>query len=262
MGCNRGSNVEGPASAADRRNVPQPLVRRECKGERAQTVDANGDGKPDIQHYFTGNVRVCSEIDMNFDGRVDVARFYAQDGTTVAFEQHDFDFDGKLDEQARFEGGQLKSKELDTNFDGIIDTWLWCNGPYVERAERARRKVGKVDTLEVYENGLIREIQYDEDHNGKIEKWEIYQNGKLVELKYDTDFDGNPDRTEPIVSEYDKDEPVSCDGSPLVEPAPAAAPAPEPGTLTESEKQLLEDTGQDPETTTPESTGADTSGQQ
>jgi hypothetical protein len=154
--CSRGEQAEGTTPAA-RRAEPQPLVKRECKGGSVQTVDANGDGNPDIRHHSDGGKRVCSEIDMNFDGRVDVARFYADDGS-VKLEQHDFDFDGRLDEQAHFAAGALKTKELDTNYDGLIDTWLWCNGPLMERAERARRKAGKVDILESYTNGTLSEI--------------------------------------------------------------------------------------------------------
>ena len=160
VGCHRGTETGIASPDAVRRAEPQPLVRQECKGGDVQTVDANGDGTPDIRHHVSGGKRTCSEIDMNFDGRVDVARFYAGDGS-VKLEQHDFDFDGKLDEQAHFAGGALKTKELDTNYDGLIDTWLWCNGPFIERAERARRKAGKVDVLESYNNGLLAEIQYD-----------------------------------------------------------------------------------------------------
>jgi hypothetical protein len=234
---------KGTTPEEARRREPTPLERRACSGGTTQTVDANNDGRPDITHHIEAGARICSEIDMNFDGKTDVIRFYAKDGKAIAFEQYDFDFDGRLDEQSTFVGGALKSKEMDTNFDGLIDTWLWCNGAFVERAERARRKAATVDTIEIYQLGLLSEIQYDEDSNGKPEKWEIYRSGELVEVKYDDTSDGQPDRAVPIVSTYDKDEPVSCDGSP-VSPEPPPAPA-APAGLTESENQQLEDNGLD-----------------
>jgi hypothetical protein len=240
----------GTSAEQARRTEPQPLVRKECTGGASQPVDANGDGTPDIKHHMDGGKRVCTEIDMNFDGKTDVLRFYQPDGQSIALEQHDYDFDGKLDEQAHFEAGALKSKELDTDFDGIIDTWLWCNGPFVDRAERARRKPGHVDTLESYKDGVISEIQYDEDLNGKPEKCEIYEDGTLTSIRYDDNGDGTFDRTEQVENEYDKDTPVSCDGSAL--PAGAGVKS-DTSTSSggeaqpnEAEKELQEDTGQSP----------------
>jgi hypothetical protein len=214
---------------------PEPLVTKACTGGTPESTDVNNDGKPDIVHHVDGGKRTCSEIDMNFDGKVDVYRFYADDGKTVAFEQHDYDFDGRLDEQTFFEAGALKRKELDTNFDGLVDTWLWCAGPLVEQAERARRKPGRVDTWETYQNGLLAQIEYDENSDGRVEKWELFKDGLLTETRIDTTGDGQVDRTEiaSMEGEDDRDKPVSCDGSPLPLPnssAPAggapAAPAP------------------------------------
>jgi hypothetical protein len=213
-GCKRG---DGESTAADRRDKPQPIAARDCSGGSSQNVDVNNDGKPDITHRVRGDRRLCSVMDLNFDGRTDLLRFYEDNGKAVALEQHDYDFDGRVDDQAFFKSGKVARKELDTNFDGLIDTWLWCQGPQIERAERARRKPGRVDTWESYSQGLLAEIQYDENSDGKVEKWEVFQGGSLTEVKLDTSGDGKPDRTEPTgaASSDQQDKPISCDGTPL-----------------------------------------------
>jgi hypothetical protein len=87
----------------------------------------------------------------------------------------------------------------------------------VDRAERSRRKPGRVDTYEAYEEGLLTEIQYDENSDGRPEKWEIFKQGALLEVRMDTNADGKPDQIDPAVSEASdqRDEPVSCDGTPV-----------------------------------------------
>lgn len=219
--CGRSAS-DGTTTAEERRTEPQPIAAKECKGGDAQNVDVNNDGKPDITHRVDGKKRLCSVMDLNFDGRTDLLRFYEKDGNTVALEQHDYDFDGRIDDQIFSKGGKVTHKELDTNFDGLIDTWMWCKGPLVEKAERARRKPGRVDTWESYNNGLLAEIQYDENADGKVEKWERFEDGSLVEVKVDTTADGKPDRTDPAgeASSDQRDKPVSCDGTQLPDMEP------------------------------------------
>lgn len=224
--CNKGGS-DGTTTAEQRRTQPQPLVAKDCSGGDAQGVDVNSDGKPDITHHVRGGKRVCSVMDLNFDGRADLLRFYADDGQSLKLEQHDYDFDGRIDDQVFYKSGQVTQKELDTNFDGLIDTWMWCKGPLVEKAERARRKPGRVDTWETYAKGMLAEIQYDENGDGRVEKWETFQQGSLVEVKLDTTGDGKPDRTDPAgaASSDQRDKQVSCDGSPLPSPEEPQFPA-------------------------------------
>src|SRR5712671_5827017 len=107
----------------------EPLKRQKCDGDQEQLVDVNNDGIADLRHVFDGGKAVCDEIDLNFDGRIDLTRSFGKDGK-VQYEQYDLDFDGKLDQQSFYENGQLSRKELDTNFDRMIDTWVFCQGAY------------------------------------------------------------------------------------------------------------------------------------
>jgi hypothetical protein len=141
-GCG-GSQKPKPGEVVARKLVP--LARRACNGEREALVDVNGDGLADLRHVYNGRVEACTEIDLNFDGHVDLTRLFDTSGT-VAYEQFDLDFDGKLDQQSFYTGGKLARKELDTNFDRMVDTWVWCDGPYLGRLERDRHHAGRVDT--------------------------------------------------------------------------------------------------------------------
>jgi hypothetical protein len=217
---------DGTTSAEERRTAPQPIAAMDCKGGSEQNVDVNNDGKPDITHRVSGDKRLCSVMDLNFDGRTDLLRFYADDGVALKVEQHDYDFDGQIDDQVFFKGGAVTHKELDTNFDGLIDTWMWCKGPLVDKAERARRRPGRVDTWEVYAQGQLAEIQYDENGDGRVEKWELFSDGELTEVKFDSTGDGKPDRTEPAGGDTDqRDKQVSCDGTAIPERATPKFPA-------------------------------------
>lgn len=248
-GGNEGSGV------GDRRTTPSgsrtdERVRELCVGEGAnvQAVDVNNDGTPDIRHVLANGQRRCTEIDMNFDGRVDVVRFFEADGRTILREEHDFDFDGRFDQIAIYENGQLTHKELDTNFNDRIDTWLWCQEGRVTRAERDRRNSGRVDTWEVYDRGVLTEARYDDDNDGEPEKFEIFREGRLVEIRYDTDRDGNPDRAEEVVAEQagQAEAPLLCtiDATPPAErtsePSTPAPPALETEAGTESESGSTE----------------------
>jgi hypothetical protein len=205
---------DGTTTAEERRTAPQPIAAMDCKGGSEQNVDVNNDGKPDITHHTSGDKRLCSVMDLNFDGRTDLLRFYADDGVALKVEQHDYDFDGHIDDQVFFKAGAVTHKELDTNFDGLIDTWMWCKGPLVEKAERARRRPGRVDTWEVYTGGQLSEIQYDENGDGRVEKWELFSDGALTEVRIDSTGDGKPDRTDPAGGGSDqRDKQVSCDGT-------------------------------------------------
>src|SRR5690606_3055951 len=51
-------------------------VRCASLGPITDGIDVNNDGRADIQYHTSGDRLVCTEIDMNFDGRVDVTRFF------------------------------------------------------------------------------------------------------------------------------------------------------------------------------------------
>ncbi|MEZ4255937.1 MAG: hypothetical protein R3A78_09535 [Polyangiales bacterium] len=218
-GCG-GASTEGGLGGSQGKSISDICS---LSGSNVQQVDVNGDGKPDVRHAMNGGKRLCSSYDMNFDGKVDVRRLYEADGTTPKQEEHDFDFDGKVDQMSFYSNGNLVRKELDTNFDNQVDTWIWCTDGLIAKSERARARKG-TDLWEKYDQGLLTEMAYDDNHDGKAEKWEHFDKGRLVDTAYDSNKDGKADKTIPAAAkDAPLDEPISCDGREMK--LPAAAPA-------------------------------------
>lgn len=236
-GCG-GTPAAGDAPAGTRGDA---RVRAQCNpdGREVRAVDVNNDGEPDIRHVMEGSREVCVQFDMNFDGVVDITRFFGTDGAIVQ-EEHDFDFDGRIDQIAYFEGGELARKELDTNFDNRIDTWVWCAGRLLERQERDRHHMGRVDTWEMFERGVLTEARYDDNNDGQPERWELFRAGRLVEVRRDTNLDGDPDQREDIPrdSAGERETALTCDGS--------APPPPEPEPTSGGEQPATPPSGETP----------------
>jgi hypothetical protein len=226
-GC--GSSQSG-ATTAEMEEAHRPVrPRPACEPSAGQVVgfDVNDDGVVDTRDIMVGGRKQCSLIDVNFDGRSDVLRYFAADGS-IEREEHDFDFDGKVDQVAWFEGGAVKERLLDTNFDSMFDTWLECSGSAVVTIERDRRRTGYPDVWETYANGRISEAHYDENGDRRVDKWEIFREGRIATVRFDRDFDGEPDEENHIPPEEagQADMILTCDGStPTAPPAAPAAPA-------------------------------------
>ncbi|MBK8169563.1 MAG: hypothetical protein IPK60_04375 [Sandaracinaceae bacterium] len=218
-GCGSSSEVANQETLSGSRG--DATVREQCNPDNGEvrSVDVNGDGTPDLRHVFQNGVERCAILDMNYDGRVDITRFFGPDGRTVIREEDDYDFDGRMDEIRYFENGRLVNKEIDTNFDNAIDTWVWCTGAEVTRAERDRHHRGRPDQWESYERGRLLRVAYDDNRDGRPDRWENYRAGRPYQVQVDTNGDGQPDpqHNESIDEESagPLDEPVSCDGTPV-----------------------------------------------
>ncbi|MBN8615994.1 MAG: hypothetical protein J0L92_35715, partial [Deltaproteobacteria bacterium] len=229
LGACGGGDEEMPRSDVPQGSRGETAIREQCNGE-GRAVDVNNDGSPDIRHVARGGVDRCIQFDMNFDGMVDITRFFDEDGRTIVREEHDFDFDGRLDQISYFENGEIVRSELDTNFDNRIDTWLWCQSNLLERSERDRRHNGRPDTWEFFQAGLITEARYDENNDGEPDRWEMFTTGRLSQVRRE-----NPNGGDPLVEDIPSDsaggtqEVLTCDGStPPAAPAPAAPATPAP----------------------------------
>lgn len=220
----------GEASVIARDPNLDDRERCQTPKRRVETIDLNGDGVPNIYHAFEGDRRVCSEFDLNFDGKTDIVRFYDVDQVRPIREEYDYDFDGLVDEVLIYEDGLLVRKELDTNFDHKIDTWLLCHQGRVLIAERDRRLMGRPDVFERYENGVLTEARYDDDLDGVIDRIETYRDGRIVEIAIDRDGDGTMDERTPIRAEDAGPplEPILCEATEVEESAPRGPEREEP----------------------------------
>jgi hypothetical protein len=160
-----------PAVTGSREPRAEAMPHQACAdgGGDVQQVDVNGDGRADIRTVIRGGQVFCRETDANFDGRVDVVRFFDAQGQPVRVED-DYDFDGRIDVVASYENGEIRTDVLDTNFDGRTDTWR------------------------DYRNGRVIELRRDANSDGRVDTWESFdEGGRLVRSAIDTDGDGRPD---------------------------------------------------------------------
>lgn len=191
---------ENTASSVGRRSADtagahephgEPMPHQECVGSGGdvQTRDVNNDGQPDIRTVMEGGRAKCRETDANFDGRVDIYRWFDAAGQVSRVED-DYDFDGRIDVVATWQGGVVARDILDTNFDGRTDTWR------------------------DYQGGHITELRRDSNGDGRVDTWERFDaEGRMTWSANDANQDGEPDA------------PADA-GTPAAPPATASATTP------------------------------------
>ena len=173
----RGSGAGGPDAAG---RMQGEAVQPERSGDEQVTEqDVNGDGKPDVWTYTVrdadapgpdGTRRVRQELDLNWDGRVDLTRYFDTKGDQTR-ETLDLDFDGKVDATYFFEKGVNTRRERDVNSDGRVDSFTFYEGGTLVRKERDTNTDGKVDYWEYWEGGQVDRIGEDLDGDGTVDKW-------------------------------------------------------------------------------------------
>lgn len=193
----------GTGSLTERGREPraEPMPHQQCigSGGDVQQVDVNNDSRADVRTVVRNGRPFCRETDANFDGRVDIVRFFDEQGREVRVED-DYDFDGKIDVVQEFANGVIRADVMDTNFDGRTDTWR------------------------DYEAGRIAVLRRDRNNDGRVDMWEYYDaGGRMAREAFDNDGDGQPDAAP------DAGAPASSGGT---APAPAAAATTTPAATT------------------------------
>lgn len=161
----RSASTQGPQEPRG-----EPMPHEQCVvGTGAVAVDVNNDGQPDVRTMMENGRPRCRETDANFDGRVDILRWFDADGNVTRVED-DYDFDGRIDVVAFYTNGVVVRDILDTNFDGITDTWR------------------------DYRNGRVVELRRDADGDARVDTWERFDDsGRLLYAGVDANHDGQPD---------------------------------------------------------------------
>lgn len=160
------------------------LVAVEITGEgEVESYDLNGDLKPDMQSVYTlkGGPKVPAaqktrllarkELDVNFDGTMDVKQFFNEAGIMVR-ESMDLDFDGKVDAVDYYQEGAKYKREMYTNFVERPSIWKYYDQGRVVRKERDDNVDGKPDTFEYYEEGKLARVGFDRNGDGKPDYYE------------------------------------------------------------------------------------------
>ena len=180
-----GSQKEGakpPPLKSEEKGEEDFRAQCEVKGDRIEkSYDLNRDKAIDVREVYNGKTLICREVDLNFDGKMDLFRYYDERGVPRQ-EEIDLDKDGRLDIVTYFdERGKIIRQEFDTNYDNKADVWRYFKGDKVERIAR------------------------DIDYNGKPDIWTICKDGKPVKEMLDIDGDGKPEQERKMKIEADEE---------------------------------------------------------
>jgi hypothetical protein len=153
--------------------------RCDDKGKQVVSLDANGDGKPDVIKLFlavsqdghTVQQLVCKQTDLDFDGKIDLVQYYGPGGE-LFMDEYSMDYSGKFNGRTFYQEGKKVRAEKDMNFDGKPDYFEFFEGGKLVRVERDRTGNGKVDEWQYYEGGHLDRVGYDTTGSGRVDKWE------------------------------------------------------------------------------------------
>jgi len=154
----------------------------EIVGETSvESYDLNGDGKPDLFKIYVlrgpkedpekqTTLFARQDLDLDFDGNIDVRRHFNELGTVVR-EEMDLDFDGQFDAVDHYSDGTLYRRDMALNFEGTPSIVKYYTSNKLVRKERDSNADGKMDQFDYYENGKL--VRSGEDKDGD-EKPDVY----------------------------------------------------------------------------------------
>jgi hypothetical protein len=170
-GCASDKSVKKSEEAQAKEEVaPQPIRPAPAAHEKVTEKDTNGDQKPDVWVFTVDERMVRKELDINWDGRVDLTTYYDAREERER-EAMDLDFDGKVDSVYFYEKGINIRRERDLNGDGKPDVWIFYEKGRLARKERDSNGDSRVDYWEYWENNQVDRIGEDLDGDGNVDKW-------------------------------------------------------------------------------------------
>jgi hypothetical protein len=183
------------------------LNHEDCSetGNRVESLDTNGDGKPDIRRIFNkAGHEICRISDLSHDGKADLYEYYDDSGN-VRRREYCYDDTGVVNAIEYYDAGKLTKREYDTTGMHKIDTWDWFDGSSPTDAKTGRP---------VHPSRRERDVTGD----GKADQWWTWS-GDNVNIAIDNNGDGKPDPASLVV--------LGKDGNPIDQSAapPPAAPA-------------------------------------
>lgn len=146
-----------------------------------RTADLDNDGRPEVTKYYknvpdpdrageTKTILVRQDIDLNWDGKVDIWRYFNERGFAEK-EEWDTDYDTKIDEIRHFEDGVIVRSERDRNNDGRFDIVRHFKEGKLERKESDTNDDGRIDRWEYYSGNVLDRVGVDKDHDGTVDTW-------------------------------------------------------------------------------------------
>jgi hypothetical protein len=150
----------------------QPQSQAAVEGSETPSVeviseDINQDGKADLFYISergeTGAVLVRHEVDLNWDGMVDVRTWLSPEGQ-ITREEMDGDFDGWVDWVDYYTADTRTHSEIDTDYDHSMDLVLYFEGDQIVRRVRDTDGDQKMERIETGDC-----IEIDENRDGIFE---------------------------------------------------------------------------------------------
>lgn len=153
--------------------------RCDDRGKQVVSLDANGDGKPDVVKLFIPATQdghsvqqlVCKQTDLDFDGKIDLVQYYGPAGDLV-MDEYSMNYSGKFNGRTFYQEGKKVRAEKDMDFDGKPDYFEFYEGGKLVRVERDSNGDGKIDEWQYYENGHLDRVGYDTTGSGRVDKWD------------------------------------------------------------------------------------------
>ncbi len=144
------------------------------KGRREVLVDLNQDGQPDVRKVYVdsqdGETLSCREADLNFDNTKDLFVFFDELGNPTR-DEVDLDFDGQVDIISTYAKGKIVKQNIDSNSDGMVDRVRFLEDDVPIRVEGDQNGDGQVDYWEYYEAGKLIRVGEDRDGDGRADQW-------------------------------------------------------------------------------------------
>jgi len=208
---------EKPAATANgvKGSRSETIEHQPCdaSGGHVESLDTNGDGKPDIQRVKDASGHeVCRVVDLNHDGKPDLYEYFDQAGA-VRRREFCYDDTGEVNTVETYQAGKLVERELDTTGHHRIDTWDWFDSNAAVDAKTGRP---------AHPSRRERDVR----GGGIIDQWWTW-NGDQLSIATDRNGDGLPDPGSVIVLGGNDAGAASSEGVPP--PAPSAAPADDGG---------------------------------
>ncbi|MBX7097997.1 MAG: hypothetical protein K1X89_09805 [Myxococcaceae bacterium] len=176
-GGNKAVRADEGASAGER--VAENIRQKQNGNETLTEFDLNGDKKPDVWSYTVSAKNaegktierlVRKELDLNWDGRVDISRTY-DDREQIEKESLDLDFDGKVDQVNFYEKGVIVRKESDLTSTGKPSLFRYYEKGKLVRKERDTNADGRIDYWEYWEGDQVDRVGEDLDGDGNVDRW-------------------------------------------------------------------------------------------
>jgi len=148
----------------------------------AQSLDADGDGKPELHRYVDpeSKLLVRQEEDRNYDGVTDTWSDYEW-GTVVA-RVVDSNDDGNPDVWESYENGYMTSKEVDRDDDGVRDAFYIYESRSLTLEKHDADNDGKIDRIVYFERRRRVRAEEDLDRNGRMDTWTTFTVVNGIEL--------------------------------------------------------------------------------